>query len=177
MLTTILLIVAALVAVILLLAMTKPSSFRVERRGTIQAPPEKIFPLLNDFHNWGKWSPWEKLDPNMTREFGGPENGVGSSYGWKGNSKAGEGRMEITESRSPSRVGLDLNFIKPFKANNKTEFDLTSGNNSTDLLWSMHGPSTFATKVMMVFTSMDKMIGKDFEQGIANLKRVAEQGA
>lgn len=173
MFTTIAIIIGVLIAIVLVLAATKPDSFRLERSATIDAPPEKIFPLLNDFHRWGEWSPWEKLDPAMQRTFGGPENGVGSFYEWEGNSKAGKGRMQITESQPPSRVVLDLDFIKPFKAHNITEFHLVPNGSRTNLTWSMHGPNTFMTKVMTVFTSMDKMVGKDFDQGLVNLKAAA----
>src|SRR5688500_7742439 len=113
MLTTILVIIVVVIAIILLLAMSKPNSYRVERSATIQAPPERIFSLIDDFHNWPQWSPWEKLDPAMKKDMGGPPSGVGSFYAWEGNSKAGKGRMEITESDPPRRVKLDLNFIKP----------------------------------------------------------------
>lgn len=177
MLTTIIVVIAVLIAVVLAMASSKPDSFRVERSATIQASPERIFPLLNDFHQWGKWSPWEKIDPGMKRTFGGPESGVGSSYDWEGNGKAGKGRMEITESQPSSRVLLDLDFIKPFKAHNITEFSLAPNGAGTDLKWAMYGPSPFMTKVMLVFTTMDKMVGKDFDQGLINLKREAEGSA
>jgi hypothetical protein len=174
MLSTILIVVVVLIAGILALAATKPDSFQVQRRAMIDAPPDRIFALINDFHQWGVWSPWEKLDPAMKRTFDGPAAGVGSSYAWEGNSKAGQGRMEITESTSPSRLRLNLNFIKPFKANNVTEFNLAPKGNGTDVTWTLSGPSPFVTKLMMVFTTMDKMVGKDFEEGLANLKRVTE---
>ncbi len=173
MLLTVIVILAAVVALIVAIAATKPDSFRVERSATINATPDRIFPLINDFHRWSAWSPWEKLDPDMRRTFGGPPAGVGSSYEWDGNKKAGQGRMEITES-SPSRIRLNLDFLKPFKAHNFTDFDMVPRGDSTDLTWSLYGPSPFMTKLMMVFTTMDKMVGKDFDEGIANLKRVAE---
>lgn len=174
MLSIIGLIIVVVVGLILFMASRKPDAFRVERGARINAPPERIFPLLNNFHNWARWSPWEKIDPAMSRDYGGPESGVGSFYAWLGNSKAGQGRMEITESTPPSHIRLNLDFLKPFKASNVTEFDLTPEGDSTELKWSMYGPSTFATKVMMIFTTMDKMVGKDFEQGLANLKRAVE---
>ena len=177
MLTTILVIIVVVIAIILLLAMSKPNSFRVERGAAIQAPPERIFPLINEFPNWPRWSPWEKLDPAMKKDMSGPPSGVGSSYAWEGNSKAGKGRMEITESDQPRRVKIDLNFIKPFKSNNVTEFNLQPRDGGTHVHWTMDGPAPLMTKVMMVFMNMDKMVGKDFEEGLANLKRVAEAPA
>ena len=177
MLTTILLAVVAIVVIILVLASRQPDSFRVERRATIDASPDRIFPLINDFHRWNAWSPWEKLDPAMNRVFDGPPSGVGSSYAWKGNSKAGEGRMEIVDSRPASRVGLKLDFIKPWKSSNTTDFDLASNGAGTDIRWSMSGPHTMMSKVMSLFITMDKLVGKDFEEGLANLKRVAEAPA
>ena len=177
MLTAILLAVVAIVAVVLMLASRQPDSFRVERRATINASPDRVFPLINDFHRWDAWSPWEKLDPAMQKAFDGPPSGVGSSYAWKGNSKAGEGRMEIVDSRPASRVGLKLDFLKPFKSSNTTDFDLAPSGNGTDIRWSMSGPHTMMSKVMCLFTSMDRMVGKDFEEGLANLKREAEAPA
>ncbi len=177
MLTTILVILVVVIAMILLLAASKPNSYRVERSGTIQAPPERIFPLINDFRNWPQWSPWEKLDPAMKKDLGGPPSGVGSSYAWEGNSKAGKGRMEITESNPPTRVKLNLNFVKPFKSDNVTEFNLQPRDTGTHVHWTMNGPAPMMTKVMMVFMNMDKMIGRDFDEGLANLKRVAETSA
>ena len=174
MLTTILVVLVVIIAMILLLAMSKPNSYHVERSATIQAPPDRIFNLINDFHNWPKWSPWEKLDPAMKKDMGGPPAGIGSYYGWEGNSKAGKGRMEITESDPPRRVKLDLNFIKPIKSNNVTTFDLEPKDSGTNVHWTMDGPSPMMAKVMTLFISMDKLVGRDFEEGLANLKRAAE---
>ena len=177
MLTTILVILVVVIAILLLLAASKPNSYRVERSATIQAPPERIFGLINDFRNWPKWSPWEKLDPAMKRDLGGPPSGVGSTYAWEGNKKAGQGRMEITESDPPRRVKLDLNFIKPFKSNNVTAFTLEPRDGGTHVHWTMDGPSPMMMKVMMLFMNMDKLVGRDFEEGLANLKRETEGSA
>ena len=174
MLTTILVIIVVVVAILLLLAASKPDSYRVERSATIQAPPERIFELINDFRNWPKWSPWEKLDPDLKRDLGGSPTGVGSYYAWQGNKKAGQGRMEITESEPPRRVKLDLNFIKPFKSNNVTTFTLEPRDAGTHVHWTMDGPSPLMMKVMMLFMNMDKLVGRDFEEGLSNLKREAE---
>jgi uncharacterized protein YndB with AHSA1/START domain len=171
----ILLVVVALVAIVLIIAAFKPSNFAVTRTATIQAPPDKVFPLINDFHNWPTWSPWEKLDPNMKRTLSGPPSGAGSVYAWEGNSKAGQGRMEITESVPASRVAIKLDFIKPMESNNRVQFGLQPNGNATTVTWTMDGPMAYPAKVMTVFMSMDKMIGSDFEIGLANMKAAAEK--
>jgi uncharacterized protein YndB with AHSA1/START domain len=150
-------------------------TFTVERKATVAAPPDKVYALLSDFHRWPDWSPWEGLDPEMDRIFNGSESGVGALYEWSGNRKAGEGRMEITEAEEPSKVVIKLEFIKPFKSTNKTTFSLAGSGDSTDVTWTMVGPKTLVTKIMGIFKSMDKMIGPDFEKGLANLKDVAER--
>jgi hypothetical protein len=170
----ILIVVVALVVLLLGVAAMKPDSFRVERRTSIEAPPETIFPLINDFHNWAAWSPWEKLDPAMKRSYSGPQSGNGAGYGWEGNSKAGAGRMEITESTPSSHILIKLDFLKPFEAHNTTEYTLERSGDTTSVTWAMYGPNQFIAKVMQVFMSMDKMVGKDFEAGLANMKRLAE---
>lgn len=168
----ILALVAAPVAAVLGYAATRPNTFRVERTATIAAPPEKILPLLEDFHRWTEWSPWEKLDPEMKRTYGGAERGRGATYAWEGK-KAGSGRMEITEA-TPFRVTFDLNFLKPFKADNTGEFVLQSAGGNTTVTWAMYGPHPFLFRLMGVFMSMDKMAGRDFERGLAEIKRIAE---
>lgn len=168
----ILLLVA--IAVILGMALTQPPTFQVVRQVTIEAPPEKIYPFLDDFHQWAVWSPWEKLDPAMKRTFGGPESGVGATYAWEGNSDVGAGRMEVKEAVEPSKVGIQLDFLKPFEAHNTADFALTPQESGTEVVWTMTGHHNFMSKVMCVFVSMDKMVGKDFEQGLANLKAAAE---
>jgi len=173
MLKTIAIIVVVLIAAILGYAMTMPDSFRVQRTTSIKAPPEKIFSIINDFHRWGSWSPWEKMDPEMKRTYSGAASGKGAAYAWQGNSKVGEGRMEIADT-SPSKVTIKLDFMKPFEAHNTAEFTLEPKGDSTNVTWAMYGPSEFITKVMGVFVSMDKMVGKDFETGLANLKALAE---
>jgi hypothetical protein len=167
------LIVASLLAAVLGWAATKPDTFRVERTRTMQAPPEKIVAMLEDFRQWRSWSPFEKLDPAMERGYSGPQSGKGAVYTWKGNSKAGEGRMEIVDV-SPSRVTMKLEFQRPFKASNVIEFLLQPAGNETSVTWTMQGPSLYIGKVMGLFISMDKMIGKDFESGLANLKQRVE---
>ncbi|HEY1149197.1 MAG TPA: SRPBCC family protein [Pseudoduganella sp.] len=168
-------IAVVIVAAVLGLALTQPDSFTVTRTATIKAPPEKIIGYLNDFHQWPAWSPWEKLDPNMKRTFEGPVSGQGAVYGWSGNDEVGQGRMEITENAPPSKVAIKLDFIKPFKSTNQTTFTLQPQGDGTLVTWTMSGPSEFITKLMGVFVSMDKMIGKDFEKGLSQLKAVAEK--
>ena len=175
MLKIILIVIVVLIAAVLGLAATKSDTFRVERSATIKAPPEKVFALINDFHNWGQWSPWEKLDPTMKRTHSGAPSGKGAIYEWEGNSKVGAGRMEITEPTPRSKVVIKLDFIKPFEGHNIAEFTLQPQGDSTQLKWAMHGPTPFVSKVVQVFASMDRLIGKDFEAGLAKMKAVAEQ--
>lgn len=175
MLKKIAIVLVVLVAGVLLFAATKPDTFRVERSTTIKAPPEKIFPLLSDFRAWPAWSPWEKKDPAMKRTFGGADKGKGAVYAWEGNSEVGKGRMEIIESSAPSRLVIKLDFIEPFEGHNTATFTLDGKGDSTNVTWVMDGPASFITKVMQVFCDMDKMIGTDFEAGLANLKAAAEK--
>jgi uncharacterized protein YndB with AHSA1/START domain len=167
-------LIVALVA-LLAYAATRPDSFRVQRETLIKAPADRVFALLNDFKQWPQWSPWEKLDPAMTRTHSGAANGVGAAYAWQGNKKVGEGAMEITQATPPKALTIKLDFIKPFEGHNITEFTIEPQGDQVKLRWDMHGPSTFITKLMGVFFSMDKMIGKDFEAGLANLKAAAER--
>jgi hypothetical protein len=165
----------AAIAVILILAATKPSTFIVERSVTINAAPEKIAPLINDFHNWDTWSPWVKMDPAMKTTYSGAPSGVGSIYEWEGNSKVGKGRMELT-SIQPAKTSIKLDFLKPFEGHNKAYFVLMPEGPATRVTWVMYGPLTFIPgKLMSVFTTMDSMIGDDFQRGLANLKAVAEK--
>jgi hypothetical protein len=168
-------IIVLLVAGLLGYAATKPDTFRVQRSASMKAPPEKIFPLINDFHNWGAWSPWEKLDLEMKKTHSGAANGKGAIYEWEGNKKVGQGRMEIMEESPPSKVAIKLDFIKPFQANNKAEFALDRQGNSTNVTWTMDGSQPFMFKVMGVFMNLDNMIGKDFEAGLASMKGIAEK--
>jgi uncharacterized protein YndB with AHSA1/START domain len=179
MLKTILLviIVVLLVAVVgaIALAMTKPDSLRVQRAATIKAAPEQIFAFINDFKAWPQWSPYENKDPNMHRSLSGADAGTGAVYEWNGDKNVGRGRMEITESTAPTKIVIKLDFLKPFEAHNTATFTLVPQGEATEVTWTMVGPSTFITKVMGVFFSLDKMIGTDFEAGLANLKRMTER--
>ena len=175
MLKTIALIIAALVAAIFIFAATKPDTFRVERAISINAPAEKIFALINDFHQMSTWSPWEKIDPALQRTYSGAPSGKGAVYEWRGNKDIGEGRMEIVESTPPSKVLLNLHFIKPFEATDMVEFTLTPNGELTAVTQAMYGPSPYLSKLMTIFFSMEKMIGGKYEEGLANLKALAEK--
>jgi len=175
MLKIVLAVVVLALAAVLILAASKPDTFKVQRRAVIKAPPEKIYPLLSDFQRWGAWSPWEKKDPSMKRSFGGPKEGKGSSYAWDGDRNVGEGRMEIVEATAPSKVALKLDFMKPFEAHNKVQFDLIPKGELTEVVWDMQGPVPYVAKIMHVFINMDRMVGADFEAGLANLKTLAEK--
>jgi hypothetical protein len=170
----ILILVVLVIAGVLIFAATKPDMFRVTRSASIKAPPEKIQAQLADFHGWQAWSPWEKMDPAMKRSFGGAEKGKGATYAWEGNDKVGQGRMEITES-TPQKVALDLDFVKPFEAHNQVSFSLAPKGEATEVTWSMVGPVPYFAKIIHVFVDMDRMVGGDFEAGLANLKTVTEK--
>jgi len=169
------LVVVVLVGALLAYAATRPDTMRVQRAASIKAPPEKIFPFIKDFHSWRSWSPYEKIDPAMKRAYGGAQNGKGAVYEWEGNNQVGQGRMEITDTSPPSRVTIKLDFIKPFEGHNIAEFALVPQGDSTNVTWTMDGPSPYMAKLMGVFVNMDTMIGKDFETGLANLKTIAEK--
>ena len=175
MIKTIAILLVVLIVGVLIFASTKPDTFTVQRSAAIKAPAEKIFAVIDDFHRWPDWSPWEKLDPAIKRTLGGPANGKGATYAWEGNGKAGAGRMEIIESAPASKVGIQLDFIKPFEGHNIAEFTLTPQGDSTQVSWVMRGPTPFVSKLMQVFMSLDRVIGKDFEEGLANLKALTEK--
>jgi len=167
-------VICALVAVVCAAAATKPDIFRVHRVARVQAPAEKIFPFIDNFHRWSAWSPYEKLDPAMKRIYSGPASGQGAVYEWASDGKAGAGRMQIVESAPASSVRIQLDFIKPFEGHHVAEFTLRRQGESTEVTWAMQGPAPFFSKLMQVFINMDKMIGKDFETGLAKLKSLAE---
>jgi carbon monoxide dehydrogenase subunit G len=168
-------IVVLLIAAVLAFAATKPDSFRVQRAASIKAPPEKIFPFINDLRNFGAWSPYEKKDPAMKRSFSGPASGKGAVYEWDGDKNVGQGRMEIADTAPPSKVTIKLDFVRPFEAHNLVEFTLAPKGDATDVTWAMQGPTPYVAKLMHVFFDMDSMVGKDFEAGLANLKSLAEK--
>ena len=176
--TTILMTIGALAAVaiagILILAAMKPDIFVVQRSTLINAPAEKVFLLINDYKNWGSWSPYEKIDPAMKRSFSGAPSGKGSVYEWTGDKDIGHGRMEITDTAQPSRVTIKLDFFSPFEAHNIAEFTMKPEGSATKVTWVMRGPLPYMAKVMHTVFSMDKMVGGQFAEGLANMKAVAE---
>lgn len=167
------LILIVVVLALLGYASTKPDTVRYARSAHINAPPEKILSLISDFKKWVIWSPWEKKDPALQRTYSGAANGVGAVYAWDGDKNVGSGRMEILES-TPSKVRIKLDFFKPFKASNIAEFNCSSQGSTTQLDWVMTGQNLFIGKVMSIFIDMDKMIGKDFEAGLTDMKAAAE---
>lgn len=167
--------IVVLIVALLVYATTKPDSFRIERSTNINAPPEKIFSFINDFHDWVSWSPWEKIDPALKRAYSGTTSGKGAVYEWEGNNQVGQGRMEISDTSPPSHLLIKLDFLKPFEAHNTAEFTLNGAGQSTNVTWAMYGPQPFLAKVMSLFLSMDTIVGGQFEQGLANLKAVSER--
>ena len=172
---TVAVILVVLIAGLLAYTSTRPDTFRVQRATTIKAPPETIFALINDLHRWTVWSPWEKKDPAMKRTHSGAPNGKGAAYAWDGNTDVGKGRMEIIESLPPRKVVIKLDFEKPFEGHNRAEFTLEPKGGVTTVIWAMYGPVSLMMKLMHVFFDMDRMIGKDFEAGLADLKAAAEK--
>ena len=165
----------AAVVLVLIFAATRPDTFRVERSITIKAAPDKVYALLNDFHQFSSWSPWQGLDPAMKVTHSGAASGPGAVYEWSGNSDVGAGRMEILKAEPSTRVSVKLDFLQPFEGHNTSEYTLIAAGDDTTVTWAMFGPSPYISKVMGVFVSMDSMIGKDFERGLAKLKVVAEK--
>jgi hypothetical protein len=172
-------VIALAAAIVLVLAIRKPDAFRVQRVATIKAPPESIFALINDFHRWGSWSPWENKDPAMKRSFSGAGSGRGAVYAWDGNKNVGSGRMEILDASVPSKIVIKLDFFKPFEGHNTAEFTMLPQGDATNIgtivTWAMYGPAPFMSKMMQVFMNIDNMIGKDFETGLASLKKLTEK--
>lgn len=171
---TIAIILALLIAAVLIYAATKPDSFRVERSATIKASPEKISAYLTDFKQWTAWSPWEGKDLAMKRTYSGSVSGKGAVYGWEGNKNVGTGRMEILDVQ-PQKVTIKLDFLAPFEAHNTAEYVMEPQGDSTKLTWAMFGPANYMSKVMTTVMSMEKMVGPDFEAGLAKLKAAAEK--
>lgn len=163
------------VAGVLVFALTKPDTFRVERSLAVKAPADAIYPVVADFRRWTAWSPYENRDPTMKRTFGGTAEGKGATYAWDGNSKVGAGHMEILEASGPSKLRIKLDFERPFEGHNTAEFTFVPQGDATLVTWAMYGPAPFLSKVMQVFINMDSMIGKDFEAGLASLKKLTEK--
>ena len=177
MLNIILIAIATIVVLLVVIAATRPSDFRVTRTGKMSAPADVVFENVNDLHKWETWSPWARLDPNAKSTFDGPVAGSGSSMAWAGNNKIGEGRMTITESRPNERIQFKLEFFKPFKATNTAEFTFKSEGNQTLVTWSMFGKNNFMGKLIGLFMNCEKMVGTQFEKGLADLDSISQQGA
>lgn len=168
-------VIVVLIVAVLGLAASRPNAFRVSRSILIKAKPDKIYPMIDDFHAWIRWSPYEGRDPNMTRTYGAVAQGKGAVYEWSGEAKTvGAGRMEITEAAAPFKTLIKLDFLKPFEGHNTAEFTLEPEADATKVTWAMFGPAPFMHKLMGMVFNMDRMIGKDFETGLANLKGIAE---
>lgn len=164
----------AAAAVVAYAAATQPNNFRVARSLVIQAPADKIYPLIADFKAWDAWSPWEHKDPNMKRTYSTPSSGKGAKYAWEGNSEIGSGEMTMAEATSPSKVKLDMHFKTPFEAHHVGDFTLVPEGDGTNVTWSMSGDANLVHKVMCLFFSMDKMVGSEFEKGLAAMKAKTE---
>ncbi len=172
-------LVALAVVLVLFLGVVamQPADFRVSRSTSMAAPPSAAFDQVNDFRRWEAWSPWAKLDPNMKVTYSGAESGVGAIYAWAGNEQAGEGRMTILESKPGELVSIKLEFLKPFEATNTAEFSFKPEGAGALVTWSMFGKNSFMGKAIHLFMNMDKMVGGDFEKGLAQMKVAAESTA
>jgi hypothetical protein len=169
MLPIILIAAAVLVVLFVIIVATRPSDFRYTRTGRINAPLDVVFANVNDLHKWEAWSPWAKMDPHAKSTFSGPESGRGASMAWAGNKKIGEGRMTITDNRPNEVIHLKLEFFKPFKATNTAEFTFKTEGSQTQVTWAMFGKQNFMSKAFGLFVNCEKMVGGDFEKGLANL--------
>jgi len=174
MLKKVLIGIVVVIAGFLAVVAIQPAEFHITRSATIAAPPAAVFAQVNDFHNWEAWSPWEKIDPQMKRTYEGPLSGRDAVYGWVGNSEVGEGRMTLTESRPAELVRIRLEFLKPFPATNTAEFTFKPDGSGTAVTWSMDGKKNFVSKAFCLFMNMDKMIGGQFEKGLAQMKSIVE---
>jgi hypothetical protein len=151
------------------------STYEVTRTATIPAPAEDIFPLVNSFHEWTRWSPWESVDPGMDRSYSGSDSGAGAKYAWNGNRKAGSGTMEIVDAAEPHTIRIRLEFTKPFRAVNPTTFKFAPAGGGTQVTWTMTGENKGIGKLFAVFMNMDRMVGADFEKGLAALAGAVAQ--
>lgn len=168
-------VVVVLVAGLAALVLSRPNHFHIERKATVAAPPQRVYDLIASFQNWRAWSPWEDVDPDLKRDYQGPDSGVGAVYAWSGNNRAGVGRMEVVETDAPSKVKIDLQFIKPFAARNTAMFTIAPSADGSEVTWAMYGPNSLMGKAMSLVFGMEKMIGPSFEQGLAKMKAAAEK--
>lgn len=167
-------VVVAVVGVFVLVVAMQPSEYRVERSLTMDAPPEAIFPEVNNLRQWQHWSPWAKLDPNAKDTFEGPSSGEGAIFKWSGNDEVGEGTMTIVESRENEFVSMPLDFVRPFEDTGMSDFTFKPEGDKTTVVWTMHGRQNFMGKAMCLFMDMDAMLGTEFEKGLASLRKIAE---
>lgn len=174
MLKSIALIVVLAVAALALYATTRPDTFAVQRSTVVQAGTDKLFPLINDLHQFNTWNPYARKDPAMRIDYRGPASGPGAAFDFSGNKDAGKGSIEVTGGQAPTRVDMRLDMIEPFEGHNQIAFTLTPQGQATQVTWAMHGPSPYLSKVVGIFLDMDHMIGRDFEAGLARLKATAE---
>ena len=170
-------VIVLAVAIFCVVVAMQPSHYHIERSATMNAPAPIVFNQVNDFHKWEAWSPWAKLDPNIKTSYEGAPAGTGATYSWTGNDQVGQGRMTITDSKPAELVKIKLEFIKPFAAINATDFIFTPQGNQTAVKWTMEGDNNCIGKAFGLFMSMDKMVGNDFEKGLAQMKSVAEAAA
>jgi hypothetical protein len=178
MLKKILLVLAVAVGALAAVVATRPDTYHVERSTTIQAPPEVVFSSVGDMAEWSKWSPWEKRDPAMKKTYSTATSGVGATYAWEGNKEVGKGKMTITESTPPTKVAQRLEFLEPFASVAETSVALKAeGTDGTRVTWAMDGKNNFVSKAFSLAMNMDKMIGKDFDEGLSNLKKISEEKA
>ncbi len=177
MLKKILIALAAVIAVLVVVIALQPSEYRVERSATVAAPAAVIFAQVNDFQKWVAWSPWEKVDPAMTRTYGPSTAGTGATYAWAGNKNVGEGRMTMTESRPNDLIRIQLEFLEPFESTATAEFAFVPEGDRTRVSWSMSGGNNFMAKAIHLVADMDAMVGGEFEKGLADLKALSESAA
>ncbi|MFO0596650.1 MAG: SRPBCC family protein [Myxococcaceae bacterium] len=177
MLKRILLAVLAVLAIFLAFVATRPDSFEVKRELSMSAPPAVAYAQVADFHGWAAWSPWDKLDPAMKRTFDGPNSGVGAHYAWEGNKDVGKGEMKITDAKEGEQIGIELHFITPFETTNRTTFTFAKDGEGSKVTWQMEGKNNFGSKLFGLFMNMDKLVGGDFEKGLAAMKTVSEKAA
>lgn len=169
--------IGVLIALVVVFAALKPRTFSIQRSIKIDAAPDRVFPFINDLHNWTRWAPQDREDSSMKRTYGGPATGVGAVSEWIGSGSSGQGRMLITESESLKKITIQVDWVKPFVTRNVNKFVLEAEGNSTKVTWNMNGPNLFVMRLMSVFVNMDRMMGKHFEAGLANLKEIAEHGS
>lgn len=174
MLKKILIALVVLVAIFAVVVAMQPADFRYERKMTMNAAPETIFPLVNNFHQWEGWSPWAKIDPDAKTSYEGPDEGVGAIFKWDGNKNVGTGRMTVVESEPNERINIKLDFFKPFEGTHTAEFTFAPAGTQTEVSWSMYGRNDFIGKAMGLIIDCEKMMGDMFNQGLAAIKAIAE---